>query len=134
MTLRDINYNYYSQYEELYRARTTLPPKQYEAMASMLYAEYRQDVERYINNMIICNGQADYSLRFRTRTHVPRGHWIFKNKMAKRLDKELRAELKTLLSGLPDVAPEPEPAPITEEVVAEPTTALAVIDSNNALQ
>lgn len=100
MTIQELNDKYFSLYGDLFAAKNLLPKSQYETTARALFNDYCQELEVVVGEKELQVGQYIFELRFRLKNYLPRGFLFFRNKFARRLLKQLKAEFLAELSAM----------------------------------
>ncbi len=77
-----------------------IPPKHYEYMVKILEKEYESEVKELIRRHTLERITAEFRLNHRLGTYTPRGWWIFKNRMAKLIEKQLEEEAKKFFQAV----------------------------------
>lgn len=100
MTLKELNEKYFELYSNLYAAQPYLPAKQFETMYKALFYDYCKELEVVVGEKELATGQSVFELRFRLSNYLPRRFLFFRNKIAKRMIKQLKAEFMAELADM----------------------------------
>ena len=100
MTLKELNEKYFELYSNLYAAQPYLPAKQFETMYKALFYDYCKELEVVVGEKELATGQSVFELRFRLSNYLPRRFLFFRNKIAKRMIKQLKAEFMAELAAM----------------------------------
>ena len=100
MTLKELNEKYFELYSNLYAAQPYLPAKQFETMYKALFYDYCKELEVVVGEKELATGQSVFELRFRLSNYLPRRFLFFRNKIAKRMIKQLKAEFMAELATM----------------------------------
>lgn len=110
MNLAQLNVKYYNLFSDLYAARTFLSKRQYDTMCNVLENDYRRDVQDYLDEQLLVYGVERYERKFRVACYTPRRFLFWRNKIAKQLLKQYRAEFSAYLAALSEQTKETLPA------------------------
>ena len=132
MTLKELNEKYFELYSNLYAAQPYLPAKQFETMYKALFYDYCKELEVVVGEKELATGQSVFELRFRLSNYLPRRFLFFRNKIAKRMIKQLKAEFMAELADMEqttkDIKEETKAIQTSEQTEPE-ETALTVQNS-----
>ena len=100
MTLKELNEKYFELYSNLYAAQPYLPAKQFETMYKALFNDYCKELEVVVGEKELATGQSVFELRFRLSNYLPRRLLFFRNNIARRMIKQLKAEFMAELTAM----------------------------------
>ncbi len=100
MTLNELNEKYFEFFGNLFEAKPLLPQKQYETVARSLFNDYCRELEIVVGEKELQIGQYIFELQFRLQNYLPRRFLFFRNKIARRTIKRLKAEFMAELAAM----------------------------------
>ena len=100
MTIQEINEKYIELYNDLYLARAVLPDVQYNSMHKALHKQYSEDIKICLDNIKLETGRSNFELKYKLKKYLPRGTFIFANRVARGLLKKFKQEFLLELKAL----------------------------------
>ena len=141
INLNELNTKYYALWADLYRNRAQLTDKQYSIMSHALYKEYLYELDRYIMERDVAEGQELFRLRLKKAHYVPRRGFLWRwNKTAKMLKKIFNKEFSLFLADIElscnlikkDIADTEAESKAVQDKLAESNTAVVSVTTTVA--
>ena len=114
----ELNQKYIEHFSLLQSAQSVLPKRQYEQMAEALMDSYKRELSIIVGYYSLQKGRELFELKQKLSTYVPWKFLCFKNKVAKAIIKECKAEFEAYLASLQQQDMEEAPLEPEEEITA----------------